>query len=94
MRIYVGNLSEQTTKREIRETFAEYGEVSRVAIRSKSRDGLSRVYGLVEMLRNEEGELAIAKLHGSIFGERVLKVKEAPSRTGRSGARRDNASSS
>ena len=77
MKIYVGNLAEQTTDKEIREIFAPYGTVSRVAIISDKQTGLLRRFGLVKMDRAEEGELAIAELHGTLLGDRALKVRAA-----------------
>ena len=85
MKIYVGNLAEQTTNKEIRETFAAYGEVSRVAIISDKQNGYVRRFGLVKMDRAEEGEVAIAELHGTLLGDRALKVKAARPRAEHNG---------
>ena len=85
MKIYVGNLAEQTTDKEIREAFASYGEVSRVAIISDKQNGHLRRWGMVKMDRAEEGEVAIAKLHGTLLGNRALKVKAARPRAERDG---------
>ena len=91
MKIYVGNLADQTTDKEIRETFAPYGEVSRVAIISDKQNGLLRRFGLVKMDRAEEGEVAIAELHGTLLGDRVLQVKAARPRAERNGGHRSRA---
>lgn len=88
MRIYVGNLAEQTTENEIRDAFAAYGEVSRVAIITDKQSGQPRGFGFVEMNQDEEGTLAIAELHESQLGDRAIKVKEARPRTERNGERR------
>ena len=85
MKIYVGNLAEQTTDKELRETFAAYGEVSRVAIISDTQNGLLSRWGLVKMARAEEGKVAIAELHGTLLGDRALKVKAARPRVERDG---------
>lgn len=77
MRIYVGNLAEQTTEDEIRETFAAYGRVSQIAIIMDKKSGLPRGFGFLEMDQAEEGELAIAELDGTILGDQALKVNEA-----------------
>jgi len=92
MKIYVGNLAEQTTANEIRETFAAYGEVSRVAIITDKESGLPRGFGFVEMNQTGQGELAIAKLDGALLGDRALKVREARSRAERNGMPRSRAS--
>lgn len=85
MKIYVRNLAEQITDRELRETFAAYGEVSRVAIISDKQNGRLRRFGLVKMDRAEEGEAAIAELHGTLLGDQVLKVRAARPRAERHG---------
>ncbi len=92
MKIYVGNLAGQTTESEIRETFAPYGQVSRVAIMMDKQSGLPRGYGLVEMAQAEEGELAIAELHGTLLGDQVLQVREARIRPKRNGEPRSRPS--
>lgn len=91
MKIYVGNLAEQTTETEIREAFSAYGQVSRVAIMTDKQSGLPRGFGFVEMKQAEEGESAIAELHGTRLGDRTLKVKEAKPRAERNGAHRSRA---
>lgn len=77
MRIYVGNLAEQTTEDEIRATFAPYGQVSRVAISKDKQTGLPRGYGIVEMLQSEEAEHAVAELHGTLLRNKALRIREA-----------------
>jgi RNA recognition motif-containing protein len=85
MKIYVGNLAEQTTEDEIREAFAPYGDVTRVTIATDKQSGHPRGFGFVEMLQAEEAEEAISKLHGTLLREQPLKVKEAKPRTERNG---------
>jgi cold-inducible RNA-binding protein len=92
MKIYVGNLTEQTTETQIRDTFAPYGQVSRVAIVMDKQTGLPRGFGFVEMHEAEEGKRAIAGLHGTLLGDRALKVKEARPREERTGGDRSPAS--
>jgi len=83
MRIYVGNLAQQTTETELQETFAPYGQVSRIAIITDKQSDRPRRFGFVEMDREEEGEVAIAQLHDTLLGERALKVKKARPRANR-----------
>lgn len=80
MNIYVGNLAFQITENELLETFAVYGEVTRVAIIKDKRNGRSRGFGFVEMDRTQGGEMAIAELDGALCGDRALRVKEARTR--------------
>ena len=88
MTIYVGNLAPETTEGEMRDVFAPYGEVSRVAIKKDRQSGLPRGFGLVEMDRAEEAEMAIVELHGSLLGDRMLEVREARRRSERGRASR------
>lgn len=85
MKIYVGNLAEQITENELRETFAAYGQVSRVTIIIDKKSGLPRGFGFVEMDEAEEGELAIVELDGALLGDRAMKVNEARARAERNG---------
>lgn len=84
MKIYVGNLAEDTTENELREAFGAYGEVGRVAIVADKQTGLPRGFGFVEM-NMEQGTSAIAGLDGSSLGDRALKVNEAKPRSERNG---------
>ena len=77
MNIYVGNLSYQMTEDELREAFAEYGDVSEVKVLSDRETGRSRGFGFVEMPNQSEGEAAIAQLNGKDLGGRALRVNEA-----------------
>lgn len=83
MRIFVGNLAPQTTENELQETFATHGQVSRIAIITDKKSDQPRRFGFVEMDREEEGEDAIAKLHGTLLSGQVLKVKKARPRSNR-----------
>lgn len=84
MNIYVGNLPEDTTESDLREAFAAYGGLSRVAIITDKRTGLPRGFAFVEMVQ-KEGKLAIAALDGAEFRRQALKVSEARSGADRSG---------
>ena len=77
MNIYVGNLSYEMTEDELREAFAEYGDVSEVKVLSDRETGRSRGFGFVEMPNQSEGEAAIAQLNGKDLGGRALRVNEA-----------------
>lgn len=77
MNIYVGNLPYQISSKELRELFAQYGEVEIASIIEDKRTGISRGYGFVEMPDPSEAQVAIDALNGSDLGGRVLKVSEA-----------------
>ena len=75
--IYVGNLSYNATEDEIRQAFAEHGEVSSVKIITDRETGRSRGFAFVEMPKRDEGQTAINELNGSEVRGRNIKVSEA-----------------
>ena len=80
-RLYVGNLSFKTTQDELREKFAEFGDVASVSIITDRETGRSRGFGFVEM--NQGGEEAIETMNGQEFAGRTLTVNEARPRESR-----------
>lgn len=92
MKIYVGNLSKKTTRADLRNLFATYGEIGRVGLAMEKPGGTSRGYGLVEMNEDADGERAIAALRGKLLGERPLKVRVARLRSDRDTSASDNKS--
>lgn len=82
--IFVGNLPFTTTSDELREIFAEYGNVTRAQVATDRDTGRSRGFGFVEM--SEGFEEAIAALNGADYNGRPLTVNEAKPREDR-GAR-------
>ncbi|MCI0395085.1 MAG: RNA-binding protein [Chloroflexi bacterium] len=77
MRIYIGNLWQQTTESDLQEAFEAYGEVTSVTIIKDKFSGESRGFGFVEMPSETEGQAAIAGLNGSQLGGRTLTVNVA-----------------
>lgn len=49
MTIYIGNLSFQATEDDLKEVFAEYGEVSRISLPTDRETGRKRGFAFVEM---------------------------------------------
>src|SRR5262245_27477365 len=90
-KLYVGNLSFQSTEDDLRELFEEHGTVESVAIVSDRDTGRPRGFGFVEMATAEEAQAAIRALDGKPFDGRQIKVNEAQSKPreggGRSGGR-------
>ena len=74
--IYVGNLPFTATEDEIRELFAQHGNVSSVKLITDRETGKPRGFGFVEM-DDEAAKVAIAALNGADFGGRNLRVNEA-----------------
>ena len=79
-RIYVGNLSFQTTEQGLNDLFAEHGTVNSVSIISDRITGRSRGFGFVEMADGAEAKAAMDALNGKEFDGRPLKVAEAKER--------------
>ena len=77
MNIYVGNLSYTLSESELRDAFADFGEVSSVKVLMDRETGRSRGFGFVEMPNQSEGEAAIAQLNGKELSGRALRVNEA-----------------
>ena len=77
MNIYVGNLSYSLSESELRDAFADFGEVSSVKVLMDRETGRSRGFGFVEMPNQSEGEAAIAQLNGKELSGRALRVNEA-----------------
>ena len=92
MRLYVGNLSFNSTEDSIRQAFSAFGEVSSVHMVTDRDTGQPRGFGFVEMGGSSEGQAAIDGLNGTDLDGRTLNVNEArprPERGGGGGGRRD-----
>lgn len=77
MNLYVGNLSYDTTEDDLRNLFAEHGEVTSVNIISDRMTGRSKGFGFVEMATAEAGKAAIEKINEKSVMGRNIKVSEA-----------------
>ena len=75
-KMFVGNLSFQTTESDVRSAFEKYGTVESVAIITDRDTGRSKGFGFVEM-SEEDANKAIAGLAGSQLNGRALTVNEA-----------------
>ncbi len=82
-RLYVGNLSFQTTSDDLRDHFAQIGNVESAQVVEDRMTGRSRGFGFVEMTSPEEAAAAIDQLNGKEFGGRNLTVNEARPRADR-----------
>lgn len=85
MRIYVGNLSYETTEETLTELFTEWGEVSSSTILTERQTGRSRGFGFIEMSNDEEARKAIEEANGRDCEGRTLTVNEAKPRAERGG---------
>jgi RNA recognition motif-containing protein len=77
-KLYVGNISFQTTSDELVQLFSQYGTVLGAQIVSDRETGRSRGFAFVEM--HDGADEAIAALHGTQMGGRTLTVNEAKPR--------------
>lgn len=77
MKLYVGNLSFNTTDQGLTDLFGEVGTVNSVNIIEDRETGRSRGFGFVEMASDADGQNAIAQLDGKEVDGRNLKVNEA-----------------
>jgi RNA recognition motif-containing protein len=85
MKLYVGNLSFQTSSEELQQLFSQAGTVESASVVEDRDTGRSRGFGFVEMSSKEEGEAAIAQFNGKEVNGRALNVNEAKPRENRGG---------
>ena len=85
MKLYVGNLSFQTSSDDLQQLFAQAGTVESASVVEDRETGRSRGFGFVEMSSNEEGAAAIAQFNGKEVNGRSLTVNEARPRENRGG---------
>jgi cold-inducible RNA-binding protein len=86
-KLYVGNLSFQTTSQELEALFAQAGTVQSANVMEDRDTGRSRGFAFVEMSTQEEATSAIEQFNGKEVGGRAMKVNEAKPRENRSGGR-------
>ena len=87
MKLYVGNLSFNTTEQGLTDLFTEIGPVQSANIIEDRETGRSRGFGFVEMSSQQDGENAIAQFNGKEVDGRNLKVNEAKPQTNGGGGR-------
>jgi RNA recognition motif-containing protein len=83
MKLYVGNLSFQTSSEELQQLFSQAGTVESASVVEDRDTGRSRGFGFVEMASKEEGEKAIQQFNGTDLNGRNLTVNEARPREDR-----------
>ncbi|MEE8170245.1 MAG: RNA-binding protein [Phycisphaerae bacterium] len=84
-KIYVGNLSRDTSEDSLTEAFTPFGAVQSATVIRDRYTGASRGFAFVEMANDEEAAAAIAGLNEQSLDGRVLTVNEAKPRVERGG---------
>ena len=85
MKMYVGNLSFDTTKQELETLFSEHGSVTDVHIPMDRESGQPRGFAFVTMDSKSSMDAAMSAINGKDVGGRTLKVNEAQPREERGG---------
>ena len=88
MNIFISNLSWAIKDADLRELFAEYGEISSAKVIMDRETGKSRGFGFVEMPNEEEGKKAIEELDKAEYDGKVITVNVAKPREERTGGSR------
>jgi cold-inducible RNA-binding protein len=84
-KLYVGNLSFNTSTEDLEKMFSEFGTVQSTNIIEDRETGRSRGFAFVELSSKEEAQNAISALNGKDIDGRSLTVNEAKPREERSG---------
>ncbi|MBX7173160.1 MAG: RNA-binding protein [Pyrinomonadaceae bacterium] len=91
MKLYVGNLSFDTSDQDLEQLFSQSGTVNSARIITDRDSGRSRGFGFVEMSSKSEGNTAIDEFNGKEINGRSLVVNEARQREDQnSGGNRGN----
>src|SRR3954471_5099046 len=82
-KLFVGNLSFNTTENDLQDTFAAHGTVVETNLMMDRMSGRPRGFGFVTMSTQEEAEKAIQALNGAQLDGRALTVNAAKPREDR-----------
>ena len=76
-KLFVGNLSFNTTENDLQDAFAAHGPVSEVSLMVDRVSGRSRGFAFVTMASEEASQAAIGAMNGAQLDGRALTVNEA-----------------
>src|SRR5436305_8247832 len=85
-KLFVGNLSFNTTENDLQDTFAAHGTVIEATLMTDRETGRPRGFGFVTMGSADEARKAAEALNGATLDGRNLTVNEARPKTERSAA--------
>ena len=95
MKVFVGNLAEETNKDDLRQAFESFGQVQSVTIVRDVATGKSQGFGFVIMPSVDEAKNAIDKIDGKdLMGHKIKAKKARPKRKHRGGRHRQSDSNS
>lgn len=80
MKIYIGNMSFDTTEDQLNQAFTAFGEVTSINIITDKYDNRPKGFGFVEMAEKDSAIAAISGLNGKELNGRTLNVNEAKPR--------------
>ena len=80
-KLYVGNLSFNSSEQDLEDVFGEIGTVESVNIIEDRDTGRSRGFGFVEMPKAGEAKAAIKSLNHTKVGDKIIRVKKAEQKT-------------
>ena len=87
-KLFVGNLSFDTTENDLQDAFAAHGTVTEANLIMDRATGRPRGFAFITMSTAEEAQKAVDSLNGTMLGGRNLTVNEARPREGGSGGQR------
>ena len=79
-KLYVGNLSYNTSSSDLEQLFGQHGTVQSAEVIADRETGRSKGFGFVQMGSDQEAQAAIAALNGQQHDGRALTVNEAKPR--------------
>jgi RNA recognition motif-containing protein len=89
-RLYIGNMSQETTEQDLRTMFSEAGTVSSVDVVINRQTGKSRGFAFVTMSSEDEAEKAISMFNAKEVSSHALKVNISLPREDRPGMNNTN----
>ena len=81
MKIYVGNLSYESSEQDLRTEFETFGKVDSISVVMDKITGRPRGFAFIEMPTVSEGQAAITGINGKTINDRTVVVNEARARS-------------